>query len=81
MNPKRKTTKRATETAAEAWPLLAAYVDLAERHSALLLERLEASLARARATQAEKIEAEVAETLAQVEAAILAMPAPKIFTN
>lgn len=76
--PKPK-TNNATRQAAEAWPLLAAYLDLAERHAALLTERLEAALARAREAKEKQIEADVAAIMANVQAAIMAAPAPAIF--
>jgi len=63
-----------------AWPLLQAYCDLAERHTALLIQTLHRSLADARQAHCSaKIEAQVADTLDEVEAAIMAMPAPKLF--
>lgn len=64
----------------DVWPLLAAYSDLAERHAALLAETLNRAVADAKQAQSNaKIEAQVADTFAQVEAAIMAMPAPKLF--
>jgi hypothetical protein len=76
--PKAKPT--AVREAQSAWPLLAAYLELAERHAALLTQTLQRALADARqAHRNAQIEAQVADTLDEVEAAIMAMPAPKLF--
>jgi hypothetical protein len=77
---KRKPTKPAAVREAEtAWPLLAAYLDLAERHAAVLIERLDAALARAHAAKEKKIEADVAAIMANVEAVINALPPVDIY--
>jgi len=82
MKTKPRKTNPAAATAAEtAWPLLAAYLDLAERHSALLVERLDDALARAKAEQAARIDAEVSAIMRNVEAAINAAPPADIFSN
>jgi hypothetical protein len=76
----RKTTKPASVREAEtAWPLLTAYLDLAERHTAVLIERLDAALACARQAKEKQIESDVAAIMANVEAVIEALPAPNIF--
>lgn len=54
----------------DVWPLLAAYTDLAERHSALLIKRLEEATAAAKAHRAAEIDASVEETLNLVAEAI-----------
>jgi hypothetical protein len=77
----RKTNSAAATAAETAWPLLAAYLDLAERHSALLVERLDDALARAKAEQAARIDAEVSAIMRNVEAAINAAPPADIFSN
>jgi hypothetical protein len=63
----------------DVWPLLAAYTDLAERHAALLVERLESTLARAKADREARVAADVRAIMQDVEAALEAMPAPKLF--
>ena len=77
----RRTNSAAVREAETAWPLLAAYLDLAERHSALLVERLDDALARAKAEQAARIDAEVSAIMRNVEAAINAAPPADIFSN
>jgi hypothetical protein len=77
----RKTKPAAVREAETGWPLLAAYLVLAERHAALLVERLDAALTRAKADQAARIDAEVSAIMRNVEAAINAAPAPDIFSN
>jgi hypothetical protein len=64
----------AVHEAETAWPLLTAYLELAERHAALLVERLDGALARAKAGQAVRIDAEVSAIMANVEAVINALP-------
>lgn len=54
----------------DVWPLLVAYTDLAERHSALLIKRLEEATAAAKAHRAAEIDASVEETLNLVAEAI-----------
>jgi len=75
----RKTKPAAVREAETGWPLLAAYLDLAERHAALLVERLDAALARAKAEQAVRIDAEVSAIMANVEAVINALPPVDIY--
>ncbi len=81
---KKQNTSKAKPSApcplGDVWPLLAAYTDLAERHAALLADNLHRTLADAKqAHRNAEIEAQVAKTLDEVEAAIMAMPAPKLF--
>lgn len=77
-----KPKSSAVREAETAWPLLQAYLSLAERHTDLLIQNLHRSLADARqARRNAQIDAEVAATLDEVEAAILAMPAPDIFKS
>lgn len=67
--------------AVDAWPLLAAYLDLAERHANLLCRDLEAATAKAVADiRNGEARAEMDATLADIAAAIHAMPAPKLFS-
>jgi len=80
-----KPTNPASVREAEtAWPLLTAYLDLAERHAELLAERVErtrAELVQLEAERTRAIKAKLAATLDEVEAAIMAAPAPKIFNS
>ncbi len=77
----RKTKPAAVREAQSAWPLLAAYLDLAERHAALLVERLDTALARAKAEQAVRIDAEVSAIMANVEAVINGLPPVDIYRD
>jgi len=82
MKPKPPKAKPAAVREAETgWPLLAAYLHLAERHAALLVERLDAALARAKAEQAVRIDAEVSAIMANVEAVINALPPVDIYRD
>jgi hypothetical protein len=80
---KRKPTKPATVREAEtAWPLLTAYLDLAERHAALLAEKVawtRREAARAEAALLAKLDEEPCEASRIFRAAILNAPAPKLF--
>ena len=79
---KRKPTKPAAVREAEtAWPLLTAYLDLAERHTAVLMERLDTALARARQAKEKQIESDVADIMANVQAVINALPPVDIYRD
>jgi hypothetical protein len=78
-NPTKPASVREAET---AWPLITAYLDLAERHAELLAERVErtrAELAKAEAALISKLEEEPCEAVRIVREAILNASAPAIF--
>ena len=66
----------------DAWPLLAAYSDLCERHAALLAEKVEwthREAERAEAALLAKLDEHPCEARRIFREAILNAPAPKLF--
>jgi hypothetical protein len=78
----RKTNSAAMREAETAFPLLTAYLDLAERHAALLAEKVawtRCEAARAEAALLAKLDEEPCEASRIFREAILNAPAPKVF--
>jgi len=81
MKTKPSKSKAAACPCIDAVPLLAAFIDLAERSIAEQVERLETMLARAEAAKEARIAEDIRSIMDNVEAALDALPNPDFYKS